>query len=129
MQGAVNAILETEARAFKKEDQERPVTIFIDNGRSLNGVTEELVEKLELDVIEGDMMQIDLGYDQVVHRPRRTVEMSLQLPGFPLTTGTFQVMPVPEGKDTVLGMIWLRGQNPNIDWSTGQIAPRIKVRL
>ncbi|ETP28933.1 hypothetical protein F442_21841 [Phytophthora nicotianae P10297] len=52
MQGAVNAILETEARAFKKEDQERPVTIFIDNGRSLNGVTEELVEKLELDVID-----------------------------------------------------------------------------
>ncbi|ETO58810.1 hypothetical protein F444_22806, partial [Phytophthora nicotianae P1976] len=128
MQGAVYAILEAEARAFKTEDQERPVTIFIDNGSSLNGVTEELVEKLELDVIEGDMMQIDLGYDQVVHRPRRTVEMSLQLPGFPLTTGTFQVMPVPEEKDIVLGMMWLREQNPNIDWSTGQIVPRIKMK-
>ncbi|KAK1943275.1 hypothetical protein P3T76_004671 [Phytophthora citrophthora] len=127
MQGAVYAILEAEAQAFKTDDQKRPVTIFIDNGSSLNGVTEELVKKLELDVTEGDMMQVDLGYDQVVHRPRRTVEMSLQLPGFPLTTGTFQVMPVPEGKDIVLGMMWLREQNPDIDWNTGQIAPRIKV--
>ncbi|KAK1933606.1 hypothetical protein P3T76_011820 [Phytophthora citrophthora] len=122
-----NAILEAEAQAFKTDDQKRPVTIFIDNGSSLNGVTEELVKKLELDVTEGDMIQVDLGYDQVVHRPRRTVEMSLQLPGFPLTTGTFQVMPVPEGKDIVLGMMWLREQNPDIDWNTGQIAPRIKV--
>ncbi|GMF36465.1 unnamed protein product [Phytophthora lilii] len=53
--------------------------------------------------------------------------MSLQLPGFPLTTGTFQVMPVPEGKDVVLGMMWLREQKPDIDWSTGRIAPRIKL--
>jgi hypothetical protein len=44
MKGAVYAILEAEARAFKTEDQERPVTIFIDNGSSLNGVTEELVK-------------------------------------------------------------------------------------
>ncbi|POM81264.1 Transmembrane protein [Phytophthora palmivora] len=66
MQGAVYAILEAEARAFKTEDQERPVTIFIDNGSSLNGVTEELVKKLELDVTEGDMMQVDLGYDHIV---------------------------------------------------------------
>ncbi|POM63056.1 hypothetical protein PHPALM_27708, partial [Phytophthora palmivora] len=65
MQGAVYAILEAEARAFKTEDQERPVTIFVDNGSSLNGVTEELVKKLELDITEGDMMQVDLGYDQV----------------------------------------------------------------
>ncbi|KAK1930430.1 hypothetical protein P3T76_014101 [Phytophthora citrophthora] len=105
VKGAVYAILEAEARAFKTEDQERPVTIFIDNGSSLNGVTEELVKKLDLDVTEGDMMQVDLGYDQVVYRPRRTVEMSLQLPGFPLSSGAFQVMPVPEGKDVVLGMM------------------------
>ncbi|GMF40414.1 unnamed protein product [Phytophthora lilii] len=128
MKGALYAILEAEARAFKTEDQKRPVTIFIDNGSSLNGVTEKSVKKLELDVTEGDMMQVDLGYDQVVHRPRRTVDMSLQLPGFPLTTGTFQVMPVPEGKDVVLDLMWLREQNPDIDWNTGQIAPRIKWR-
>ncbi|ETP00348.1 hypothetical protein F441_22231 [Phytophthora nicotianae CJ01A1] len=41
MQGAVYAILEAEARVFQTEDQERPVTIFIDNSSSLNGVTEE----------------------------------------------------------------------------------------
>ena len=66
-------------------------------------------------------MQVDLGYDQVVHRPRRTVEMNLQLPGFALTSGTFQVMPVPENKDVILGMMWLREQNPDIDWGTGKL--------
>ncbi|KAH7488446.1 Retrovirus-related Pol polyprotein from transposon 412 [Phytophthora ramorum] len=125
--GALYAILEAEAHAYKETGQERSVTIFIDNGCSLNGVSEELVKTLGLDVTEGELMQVDLGYDQVVHRPRRTVEMNLQLPGFPLTSGTFQVMPVPENKDVILGMMWLREQNPDIDWSTGQVTPRIKM--
>ncbi|KAE8955945.1 hypothetical protein PR001_g31906, partial [Phytophthora rubi] len=103
--GALYAILEAEAQAFKEAGQERSVAIFIDNGCSLNGVSEELVKRLELEVTEGEMMQVDLGYDQIVHRPRRTVEMNLQLPGFPLTSGTFQVMPVPENKDVILGMM------------------------
>ncbi|KAG7379234.1 hypothetical protein PHYPSEUDO_008860 [Phytophthora pseudosyringae] len=118
---------EAEAQAFKDAGQERSVTIFVDNGCNLNGVSEELVQRLELEVTEGEMMQVDLGYDQVVHRPRRTVHMNLQIPGFPLTTGTFQVMPVPEDKDVILGMMWLREQNPDIDWSTGQVTPRINT--
>ncbi|GMF52708.1 unnamed protein product [Phytophthora fragariaefolia] len=70
------------------------------------------------------MVQVDLAYDQVVHHPRRTVHMNLQITGFPLTSGIFQVMPVPENKDAIIGMMWLRDQNPDIDWSTGRITPR-----
>ncbi|CEG37910.1 FOG: Transposon-encoded proteins with TYA, reverse transcriptase, integrase domains in various combinations [Plasmopara halstedii] len=125
MSGTVYAILKSEARASRTKYQERSVSIFIDNDSSLNGVTEELVQGLNVTV--GGMMQIDLGYDQVVHRSRQTIEMSLQLPGCPLTTGTFQVMPVPEGKDVVLSMMWLRVQNSNIDRNTGRVSPRIKV--
>ncbi|GMF27785.1 unnamed protein product [Phytophthora fragariaefolia] len=84
--GALYAILQAAAQAFKGVGQERPVTVFIDNGCSLNGVSEELMKRLELDVTEGEMMQVYLGYDQVVHRPRRTVYMNLQIPGFPLTS-------------------------------------------
>ncbi|GMF45646.1 unnamed protein product [Phytophthora fragariaefolia] len=73
------------------------------------------------------MMQVDLGYDQVVHRPRRTVHMNLQIPGFPLTSGIFQVTPVPENKYVIIGMMWLRKQNPDIDWSTGRMTPRINT--
>ncbi|CAI5744050.1 unnamed protein product [Peronospora destructor] len=125
--GALYAILEAEAQAFKEAGQERSVIIFIDNGCSLNGVSENLVKKLELEVNEGEMMQVDLRYDQVVHRPRRIVEINLQLPGFSLTSGTFQVMPMPENKDVILGMMWLREQNPDIDWGTGKVTPRINM--
>ncbi|TDH71150.1 hypothetical protein CCR75_008360 [Bremia lactucae] len=71
------------------------------------------------------MMQVDFGYDQVVHRPVE-LEMNLIIPGFPLTVGTFQVMPVPENKDVILGMTWLREQNLDIDWDTGRVSPRSK---
>ncbi|GMF19513.1 unnamed protein product [Phytophthora fragariaefolia] len=73
------------------------------------------------------MMQVDLGYDQVVHRPRRTVHMNLQIPGFPLTWRIFQIIPVPEKNDVIIGMMWLREQNPDIDWSTGRMTPRINT--
>ncbi|GMF40676.1 unnamed protein product [Phytophthora fragariaefolia] len=73
------------------------------------------------------MMQVDLGYDQVVHRPRRTVHINLQIPGFPLTSGIFQVMPVPENKDVIIGMMWLREQNPDMDWGTGRMTHRINT--
>ncbi|GMF37348.1 unnamed protein product [Phytophthora fragariaefolia] len=73
------------------------------------------------------MMQVELDYDQVVHRPRRDVHINLQIPGFPLPSGTFQVMPVPENKDIIIGMMWLRELNPDIDWSTGRMTPRINT--
>ncbi|CAI5728268.1 unnamed protein product [Peronospora destructor] len=92
--GALYAILEAEAQAFKEAGQERSVIIFIDNGCSLNGVSENLVKKLEFEVNEGEIMQVDLGHDQV--------------------------MPVPENKDVILGMVWLREQNPDIDWEKAE---------
>ncbi|GMF16682.1 unnamed protein product [Phytophthora fragariaefolia] len=122
-----NRYIGREAQAFKDVGRERHGTVFIDNGCSLNGVSEALVKRLELEVTGGEMMQVDLGYDQVVHRPRRTVHMNLQIPGFPLTSGIFQVMPVPENKDVIIGMMWLRDQNPDIDWSTGRMTPCINT--
>ncbi|OWZ09918.1 LOW QUALITY PROTEIN: hypothetical protein PHMEG_00017308 [Phytophthora megakarya] len=58
-----------------------------DNGSCLNGVTEELANQLQLDIIEhpDDLMTIMLGYNQTVQRPKRTVEMKLQIPDFPET--------------------------------------------
>ena len=34
-------------------------------------------------------------------------------------------MSIPENKDVILGMIWLREQNPEIDWETLKLSPRV----
>ncbi|OWZ00017.1 hypothetical protein PHMEG_00028882 [Phytophthora megakarya] len=73
-------------------------------------------------------MTVMLGYNQTVQRPKRTVEMKLQIPDFPETCETFTVMPVPEGKDVMLGMKWLRENNPDIDWERLLLRPRTTTK-
>ncbi|EGZ06129.1 hypothetical protein PHYSODRAFT_532005, partial [Phytophthora sojae] len=109
--GSFYAILEISALAFKQDETPAEVSIFVDNGSSLNGVTEALAERLQLEITEhpDDMMTVRLGYNQTVQRPRRT---------------TFTVMPVPEDKDVPLGMKWLRENNPDIDWERLLLRPR-----
>ncbi|OWZ05518.1 hypothetical protein PHMEG_00022383 [Phytophthora megakarya] len=108
--GSFYAILEVSAWASKRSEPRGAVSIFVDNGSSRNGVTEELVNRLQLDIIKdpNDLMTVTLGYNQTEQRPKRTVEMKLQIPDFPETRETFTVMPVPEGKDVMLEMKWLR---------------------
>ncbi|GMF35337.1 unnamed protein product [Phytophthora fragariaefolia] len=127
--GSFYAILEVKALAYNQEEAATDVSIFVDNGSSLNGVTEDLAVRLQLDIKEhpDDMMTVRLGYNQTVQRPRRTVEMMLQIPDFPVTCGTFTVMPVPEDKDVLLGMKWLRENNPDIDWERLLLRPRLRT--
>lgn len=74
-------------------------------------------------------MQVDLSYDQVVHRPCRTVNMNLQIPSFPLTSGTFLIMPIPENDDVIICMMWLCEQNPDNDWNTGRMTSCNNTKL
>ncbi|DBA00780.1 TPA: hypothetical protein N0F65_004685 [Lagenidium giganteum] len=92
------SVLELEAEARNEDGVTQPVSVFIGNGGSLNGVSEELVQKLGLKVQEmpNSVMKVDLGFE---------------------VRGHFQVMPVPEGNDVILGMLWLTENNPNIDWT------------
>ncbi|DAZ98230.1 TPA: hypothetical protein N0F65_011698 [Lagenidium giganteum] len=89
-------------------------------------IFEELARDLNLAVREDptDMITVDLGLGQSVRQPKKTVEMSLNIPGFPILTGPFLVMPIPENNDVILGMIWLREQNPIIDWNALTLQPR-----
>lgn len=124
--GSFYASLEVKAKAFKSEDKKTDVSIFIDNGCSLYGISPELAKSLNLDIHEdiSDMLEVDLGFGQTILRPRRTAEMTLHIPGFPVLKRTFQIMPIPEDKDVILGMIWLREQNPEIDWKSLKLKPR-----
>lgn len=112
--GKLDAILEVHSLAFKEPGCKKNVSIFVDNGCSMNSVSKDLVEILNLQESVEDMMEVKLGYEQTVYRLRRMVEMSLEVPGFPTITSKFQVMPIPEEKDILLGMRWLREQNPDI---------------
>ncbi|POM58030.1 Hypothetical protein PHPALM_37379 [Phytophthora palmivora] len=104
--GSFYAILEVKALACRHNESPTSVSIFVDNGSSLNGVTDELAKQLQLDITEhpDELMTIQLGYNQTVQRPKRTVEMRLQIPDFLETCETFTRMHVPEGKDVILGM-------------------------
>ncbi|DAZ96954.1 TPA: hypothetical protein N0F65_012057 [Lagenidium giganteum] len=107
--GSFYASLKVMAIAFSSATNSREVSIFIDNGCSLNGISEELARDLNL---------------ASVRQPKKTVEMSLNIPGFPILTGPFLVMPIPENNNVILGMIWLREQNPIIDWNALTLQPR-----
>ncbi|OWY96076.1 hypothetical protein PHMEG_00033756 [Phytophthora megakarya] len=54
--------------------------------------------------------------------------MKLQIPDFLETCETFTVMPVPEGKYFMLGMKWLRENNPDIDWERLLLRPRTTTK-
>ncbi|OWZ13069.1 hypothetical protein PHMEG_00013676 [Phytophthora megakarya] len=106
--GSVYAILEVEVLAYKNEDQQTNVSVFVDNGSSFNGVTEGFVKKLELEVTEHELMQVYLD----------SIKYILEnLPSYPCS----------EKKDIVLGMVWLREQNPDVNRKTFQIKPRNKA--
>ncbi|KAG3251910.1 hypothetical protein PI124_g3456 [Phytophthora idaei] len=126
VRGSLYASLEVQAQAYREAADKKNVAIFVDNGSSLNGISEELTQVLDLEIQEAvdNMMEVDLGFGQSVRRPRRTAEMILDIPGFPSLKTRLQIMPIPEHKDVLLGMIWLREQNPDIDWQSLTIAPR-----
>ncbi|OWZ22391.1 hypothetical protein PHMEG_0002922 [Phytophthora megakarya] len=50
--GSFYAILEVSAWASKQSEPPSAVSMFVDNGSSLNGVTGELANQLQLDIIE-----------------------------------------------------------------------------
>ncbi|POM63508.1 Hypothetical protein PHPALM_21079 [Phytophthora palmivora] len=56
------AISEMEKHFYFQNDRKHDVSIFIDNGSSLDGVSEELVKRLDLEVTEHELMKIDLGH-------------------------------------------------------------------
>ncbi|OWY94759.1 hypothetical protein PHMEG_00035422 [Phytophthora megakarya] len=71
--GSIDAILEVSAWASKQSEPPSAVSIFVDNGSSLNGVTEELANQLQLDIIEhpDDLMTVMLGYNQTEYNVQK----------------------------------------------------------
>ncbi|KAI9912610.1 hypothetical protein PsorP6_006397 [Peronosclerospora sorghi] len=112
--------------AYCQPEKKKNVMTFIDNGCSRNVISEELEEALNLRVHEDvkDTIEVVFGFFQMVRRPRRIDEMIFEGPGCSVRKSTLQVMTIPENEDVILGMVWLREPNSNIDWKTLQLSPR-----
>ncbi|KAG9405400.1 hypothetical protein AC1031_004508 [Aphanomyces cochlioides] len=105
------------------------LSIFVDSGASLNAVSPAASSRLGLQVIEHDKpLRLQLGSSQSTTIPRRVTSLTLRAgKDFPPYTTDAFVLDVPEGHDMLLGMPWLRAQNPDIDWTSREISPRRSV--
>ncbi|KAE8953656.1 hypothetical protein PF011_g32356 [Phytophthora fragariae] len=83
---------------------DRKVHCFVDSGSSFNAISPNLAEKLNLTVeVRSKPLTVNLGNDQQVTIPRRVASVDLVMDGFPAYHTSVYVMPIPEGKDVLLG--------------------------
>ncbi|KAG4050618.1 hypothetical protein PC123_g14144 [Phytophthora cactorum] len=63
VRGSLYASLEVQAQEYRDAADKKNVAIFVDNGSSLNGISEELAQVLDLEIQEAvdNMMEVDLG--------------------------------------------------------------------
>ena len=120
------AALNVKAEVFNEEGKSVEGEAFIDNGSSLVSISEELARALSLEIKEDpeETMEVQLGFDQKVNVSKRTVLVKISVPGFKKFKGFVNVMPIPDNKDIMLGMLWLRENNPDIDWRNLTLKPR-----
>ncbi|KAJ8564315.1 hypothetical protein ON010_g7027 [Phytophthora cinnamomi] len=59
--------------------------------------------------------------------PKRTMKLTISIEGMEPYTAELLLLPVPEGKQILLGMPWLRAEKPRIDWRTGSTRPSMKA--
>ncbi|GMF40980.1 unnamed protein product [Phytophthora fragariaefolia] len=69
-------------------------------------------------------LSVKIGNDQHVKIPRREATVTVGIDGFPAYRTHVYVMPIPEGKDMLLGWLWLEEVNPDINWTERTITCR-----
>ena len=112
-------MLKAPARIDGANNIKRTAQAFIDGGASLNAITPELVQQLNLTIttVENNPVRLNLGNNQSTEFPRQLVTTTIYMEGFAPYKEIFLVMPVPEGCDILLGLPWLRTTNPDINWN------------
>ncbi|POM81555.1 Hypothetical protein PHPALM_456 [Phytophthora palmivora] len=115
-----------------KQDICIPNSNFIDSGATIDGVSPQFCRSNDLrgEIVDHkESMEVTLANKQTVVIPKQTVKITLYLDDFPPYTNDFLVIDVPEEQDILLGMPWLRKVNPDIDWVTERIQPRVKQEM
>ena len=113
----LHAILRTEAEV-SSSNRSIKASAFIDNGCTMTAISSKLAEKLQLHikVDTTKMMTVNLGFNKTIEVPKRETKVKIIVPGFNAFEEMVQVMPIPEDHDILLGLNWLRQENPDINW-------------
>ncbi|KAE8970243.1 Transposon Ty3-G Gag-Pol polyprotein, partial [Phytophthora rubi] len=94
----------------------------------MDGVSPEFCTANQLweNVVDhNEPMEITLAAKQTMTVPTKTVQLTLYMENFEPYTNDFLVIDVPEDQDILLGMPWLKTTNPDIDWVTERVQPRV----
>ncbi|OWZ12193.1 hypothetical protein PHMEG_00014684 [Phytophthora megakarya] len=85
------------------------VSVFIDSGASFNVMAPEVAANLQLPVTTlPEPLRVKLGGGQCVSIPRSIATITLSMDGFPEYDTEAFVMEIPEGKNVMLGLPWLK---------------------
>ena len=100
--------------------------IMIDGAATFDAIRPELAKILGYEIKEHqNPLRLSLGGAQNTTMQRRTTTLRLEIPNFPVYEAICFVMDLPEGHDVLLGTPWHRRVNPDIDWDTESIRPRL----
>ena len=101
--------------------------MMVDGAATFDAISPEMATALGCDVEDHpNPLGLSLGGDQHVQIQRRTTVMRLGIPDFPIYEAMCFVMDLPAGYDVLLGTPWHRRINPDIDWDTETIRPRLE---
>ena len=100
------------------------VTVFLDSGANFNAISPDVVQRLDIKIQKHEKpLLLRTGADTQVEIDRNVSNIVLKLNGFEEYRTPCYVMPIPEGKDVMLGMPWFKNQNPIINWKRGLVTP------
>ncbi|GMF36760.1 unnamed protein product [Phytophthora lilii] len=74
-------------------------------------------------------MVITLAAKKKLTIPTKTIRLTLYMDDFKRYVNDFLVIDVPENQDILLGMPWLKANNPDIDWVEERVSPRTQSAL
>ncbi|POM61312.1 LOW QUALITY PROTEIN: hypothetical protein PHPALM_29691 [Phytophthora palmivora] len=97
----------------------------IDSGATMDGVSPKFCTTNGL----WDSLEITLAAKKTLTVPTKTVRLTLYMENFKPYVNDFLVIEVPEGQDLLLGMPWLKTNNPDIDWIKERVRPRFQSEV
>lgn len=110
-----------------EEKVKEKVNVLIDGGATFDAISPRMAEIMGYEVeVHEKPLCLRLGGAQNTEVQRRVTQLCLRLQNLPDYNAYCFVMPLPEGKDVLLGTPWHRSVNADINWEAETITPRIR---
>ncbi len=118
-------LMEGKIGTKEKEKKNQSVTILVDTGASGNFISSRVIKQLQLNTQRLETrQQATMANGKCVDIESVLSNARISFTGFDTKCS---LLVIPDLKyDVILGMTWLREQNPTIDFHTSQLIPRIE---